>query len=205
MAYEDGVFINCPFDDAYRDLLRPLLFTVLYLGFTPRISLERTNSGEARFEKICELIAASKYAIHDLSRMEATQIGELFRLNMPFELGLDIGCRKFGGRRYRGKECLILEAKRYRYQAVISDLSNSDIATHANDPEEVVVQVRNWLSQRTGAGGDGASKIWGAFLDFNNYNDVDLVERGHSRQQIERLPIPELIERMETWVLSLHA
>lgn len=203
MAYAKSVFINCPFDDAYRDLLRPLLFTVLYLGFAPRISLERTNSGEARFEKLCELIAASKYAIHDLSRMQATTVGELFRLNMPFELGLDIGCRKYGGRRHANKECLILETKRYRYQAAISDLSNSDIAIHRDDPQEVVVQVRNWLAQRCQGSADGAAKIWGSFLDFNDYNDEDLVAHGHSRKQIAKLPIPELIDRMDNWVKSL--
>src|SRR5258706_1268554 len=95
MAFEESVFINCPFDEEYFPLLRPLLFTVIYLGLTPRIALERKNSGEARFEKICELIRESKYAIHDLSRMKAKKAGDLFRLNMPFELVLDAGCSKF--------------------------------------------------------------------------------------------------------------
>ncbi len=29
--FEKGVFINCPFDDEYRSLLRPLLFTIIYV------------------------------------------------------------------------------------------------------------------------------------------------------------------------------
>ena len=59
-------------------------------------------------------------------------MGEYFRLNMPFELGIDVGCRLFRNG-CGGKQCLILEAERYRYQAAISDLSNSDIAIHRND------------------------------------------------------------------------
>ncbi|MFL6236225.1 MAG: hypothetical protein ACJ76N_24045 [Thermoanaerobaculia bacterium] len=38
--FEKNVFINCPFDDGYRPLLRPLLFTILHLGFNPKIALE---------------------------------------------------------------------------------------------------------------------------------------------------------------------
>jgi len=31
-SYEWNVFINCPFDKEYFPLLRPLLFTIIYLG-----------------------------------------------------------------------------------------------------------------------------------------------------------------------------
>lgn len=95
MAFENNVFANCPFDDQFRPLLRPLLFSIHYLGFTPRIALERLDSAEPRIEKIVEVIEASKYSIHDLSRLRATTVGEFYRLNMPFELGIDFGCRRF--------------------------------------------------------------------------------------------------------------
>jgi hypothetical protein len=42
--FELNVFINCPFDEQYYPLLRPLLFTVVYLGFNPRIASERSDS-----------------------------------------------------------------------------------------------------------------------------------------------------------------
>jgi hypothetical protein len=72
MAFDDNVFINCPFDREYYGLLRPILFTVIYLGLQPRIALERSDSGEARIEKILELIQESKRyryqaALSDLS------------------------------------------------------------------------------------------------------------------------------------------
>src|SRR5262249_9498177 len=89
MAFNRNVFINCPFDDGYRILLRPLLFTVYRLGFQPRIALESRDSGRPRIDKLVELIRESQYAIHDLSRIQATNVGDFFRLNMPFELGVD--------------------------------------------------------------------------------------------------------------------
>jgi hypothetical protein len=90
------VFVNCPFDPEYLPLLRPLLFTIVYVGFIPRIASERSDSGENRVDKICALIAACRYSIHDLSRLRAAEIGELSRMNMPFELGIEYGCRVFG-------------------------------------------------------------------------------------------------------------
>jgi len=88
--FHNNVFINCPFDSEYYSLLRPLLFTVAYLRFTPRIALETFDSGETRIERICDLIRSSKYSIHDLSRLKATRKGEFYRLNMPFELGVGL-------------------------------------------------------------------------------------------------------------------
>ena len=146
MSFDRNVFVNCPFDETYKRLLKPLLFTVIYLKFTPRIALERLDSGEARINKIIAMITESRYAIHDLSRLRAERAGEFYRLNMPFELGVDVGCRLFKRGRWSTKKCLVLEAERYRYQAALSDLSNSDIAVHNSDPREMVSQVRNWLS-----------------------------------------------------------
>jgi len=80
-----NVFINCPFDSQYTKLLRPILFTVIYLGYNPRIASERSDSGEARFTKIRELISESKFSIHDISRLKAVKKLEYYRLNMPFE------------------------------------------------------------------------------------------------------------------------
>lgn len=56
MAFETNVFVNCPFDEKYLPLLRPLLFTVIYLGLKPRIALEAIDSGELRLTKIVGLI-----------------------------------------------------------------------------------------------------------------------------------------------------
>ena len=199
MGFDRNVFVNCPFDEEYLPLLRPLLFTIIYLGFAPRIALERLDSGETRIQKIISLLTESQYAIHDLSRLKAEKAGEYYRLNMPFELGLDVGCRLFGKGRWSKKRCLVLEAERYRYQAAISDLSNSDIGVHGNEPQEVVSEVRNWLNNNAGLQAPGPSTLWGAFVDFMSDNYDALKARGFSDRDIEKLPVNELMECIRMW------
>lgn len=202
MTFEKNVFVNCPFDEEYLPLLRPLLFTVIYLGLKPRIALEAIDSGELRLTKIVALIGESKFSIHDLSRSEAAAAGELYRLNMPFELGVDYGCRLFGRPRQRQKRTLVLEAKPHRYMASISDLSGADVECHDGEPYKVIGVVRNWLKSACLTKAAGPALISSAFTDFMAQNFDALVALGFSSQDIERLPVGELIERMEAWMAA---
>jgi hypothetical protein len=199
MPFEKNVFVNCPFDDAYRSILRPVLFAIVDLGFTPRIALESLNSGRPRFDKIVDLVKESRYAIHDLSRIQAATPGEYYRLNMPFELGLDVGCRLFRRGRWANKKCLILEAEPYRYQAGLSDLAGSDIAAHGNDPLKATAAVRDWLNTEARLHALGSDAIFGRFTDFMAHNYDALAARGYSASAIEALPVAELIDDMARW------
>jgi hypothetical protein len=202
LPFETNVFVNCPFDSGYTDILRPILFCVLALGFEPRIALERADSAETRITKIVELILESKFGIHDLSRLRATRKGEYFRLNMPFELGIDYGCRAFKGEPWSSKKLLILEAERYRFQAAISDLSGSDIAVHKNDPLSASNEVRNWLAQELGNATPGPAAIWARFNEFMADNYDALTARGYSQVDIVNQPIGELIVCMRDWLAA---
>ena len=204
MSYHKNVFFNCPFDEGYRPLLQPLLFTIAYLGFQPRIALEELDSGAPRIQRIVGLIKISRYAIHDLSRLQAKATDEYYRLNMPLELGLDVGCRLFGRGQHRLKRCLILEEQRYRYQAALSDLSGSDIGAHGGDPELLVTEVRNWLNSHARGQAAGPALIWRAFLDFKSSNYDALKLRGFSDGDVERLPVYELIAGIDRWVKDAH-
>lgn len=200
MGFGANVFVNCPFDADYRPLLNPLLFTIRYLGLRPRIALERSESGESRIAKIIELIEGPKYAIHDLSRLKANRKGEISRLNMPFELGVDWGCRQFGRGRLSDKKIVILEASRFTYQAALSDIAGSDIAAHRNEPEEVVSVVRNWLANQCRFSAPGKGKIWGAFTECMGQLHDDLRDRGFDPNDIENLPVSELLAYIGEWV-----
>ena len=200
MGFETNVFVNCPFDDQYRPILRPIIFVIVDLGMTPRITTESLNSGKARIGKILKLIEELKYAIHDLSRLQAEQAGEYYRMNMPFELGVDVGCQLFGQGNLADKRCLILEAERYRYQAALSDMSNSDIEAHRNEPELAAKHVRNWLNNEARLRAPGPKRIWSRFEDFMAANYVKLTDRGYSPEEVEGLTIPELIEDIQEWI-----
>jgi hypothetical protein len=199
-SFARSVFVNCPFDDDYIPLLRPLLFTLVYLRFKPRIALERSDAGEPRISHIILLIRESGLAIHDLSRMVARRVGEVFRFNMPFELGLDLGAKHYGGGALRGKKCLILDEEPYRYQAAISDLSNSRILSHGGLPAQVVRQVRYWLVQDVLHSGPSPTEIWNSFNYFMGHLYDTLTARGFSKRDIAGLTPCELLEYMERWV-----
>lgn len=143
--YERNVFINCPFDDEYKSLFYAIVFAVNDLGFQVKCAKDESNAGKSRIEKIQDLIAECKFSIHDLSRVDLDPVNNLPHFNMPFELGLDLGCRRYGKSYHQGKVVLVLETERYRYQKYISDLAGCDAVAHHDSDEEVIDHVRNWL------------------------------------------------------------
>jgi hypothetical protein len=151
-AYQQSVFINCPFDDQYKDLFDAAVFAVVDCGFTPRCAMEVTNSGQIRIEKIVGLIKACQFGIHDLSRTELDAVNGLPRFNMPFEFGIFFGAQRFGGGIQKKKNCLILDHTAYRYQKFISDISGQDIAIHSGDRTVLITKIRDWLSSAGVAG-----------------------------------------------------
>jgi hypothetical protein len=199
--FNSHVFINCPFDQEYIPLLRPLLFTVIFLGFTPRIASERFDSSENRINKICELIRESRYSIHDLSRLRAKKAGEYYRMNMPFELGIDYGSRYFGGKNLTAKKLLILERDKYEFQKALSDLSGVDIKKHNNEPNEVVRAVRNWFVETASLRrAPSPTVVWYKFNDFaSDFYDARK-EEGFSDKDLNMMPVPEYIDFISQWV-----
>ena len=198
--YEKNVFINCPFDKAYTPLLRPLLFTVVQLGFHPRIASERSDSGENRLSKICSLIDESKNSIHDLSRLKASAEGEFYRLNMPFEFGIDYGCRVLGEKQHAEKRFLVLAGDPFEYHRALSDASGIDIKYHNEEPAKIVRRVRDWFLETVGLLGiPSPTRMW---QDFNEFM-ADFYERrkseGFSGEDLTMMPVPELLDFMIQW------
>jgi hypothetical protein len=199
--WDKNVFINCPFDDQYLELLRPLLFTVVFLGYSPRIASERSDSLESRLDKICQLIRESQYAIHDLSRLRTRDIGEFSRMNMPFELGIEYGCRVFGSGRLGSKRCLILEKEPHDFRKALSDLAGIDIKSHNNEPVRAVRAVRNWFVETVGRTGvKSAGHIWYHFTDFTtDFYDRRKAE-GYSDDDLNMMPVAEYTNFIASWL-----
>jgi hypothetical protein len=139
------VFINCPFDVGFKPIFEAIVFAIYDLGFVARCSLEQDDAAEIRLAKLERIVEECKYGIHDLSAVALDVATGLPRFNMPLELGLFLGCKRFGGDRQRKKACLILDTDRYRYRAFISDISGQDIHAHSGQPHHAIVEVRNWL------------------------------------------------------------
>lgn len=143
--YEKNVFINCPFDDDYQPIFNAIVFAVNDMEFRPRSAKDESNAGKIRFNKIQDLIEECKYSIHDISRTEIDPATGLPRFNMPFELGLDLGCRRYGKPYHQEKVLLVLDEEPFRYRNSISDIAGQDPVAHGGDEGQVIKAVRDWL------------------------------------------------------------
>lgn len=146
---EDSVFINCPFTDDYRELFHSIIFTVLSCGFRPRTAMEAGDAGDIRLDKIIRLIAESPYSIHDLSAVKLDKKNRLPRFNMPFELGLVIGCKKVAGPKFARRPILVMERASYTTQKCLSDIAGQDLKAHSGSVTRIINIVRTWLLQQS--------------------------------------------------------
>jgi len=144
-AYQQGVFINCPFDPEYQSIFEAMVFAVSDCGFQPRCALEVDDGSQIRIEKIYRVIASCKFGIHDVSMTELDPAHQLPRFNMPLELGVFLGAKRYGQGKQKEKICLILDRESYRYQKFMSDIAGQDIRSHDGQPGAVISLVRNWL------------------------------------------------------------
>jgi len=96
-------------------------------------------------EKILKIISECRFGIHDISRTDLDGASNLPRFNMPLELGIFLGAKRFGRSEQRQKVGLVLDREKYRYQTFISDLSGQDIQAHGDNPKTAISIVRDWL------------------------------------------------------------
>ena len=183
-AYNISVFINCPFDDEYKPLFDAIVFTIQIAGFIPRSAREANNGADIRIDKILKIISECKYGIHDLSR---TGLGKssLPRFNMPFELGLDVACKKFGNTSQKQKRLLIMDKTPFRYLKFISDIRGQDIEGHNNSIKQIIMNVRNWLSTES------------------KKNDIPGGEYIYQRYRIFKRELPPLCKQLKITVEEL--
>lgn len=162
-----GVFINVPFDRRYKKLLDALVFAVHDCGFVARGAREADDGSQVRLDKLYDIIGQCRYGIHDLSRVTLDSVNRLPRFNMPLELGIFLGAKRFGGAAHSRKTCLILERKPYRYQIFCSDIGGQDIRAHNNDVRSAVSAVRDWLRVASKRGAlRGSQSMTNRYIQF---------------------------------------
>ena len=98
------IFINCPFTSDYTPFFEAITFATIYCGFSPRCALETDDASENRFQKICDIIADCRLGIHDISNTKLDRNNRLPRFNMPLELGLFLGAKRFGTKSLKSKK-----------------------------------------------------------------------------------------------------
>ena len=196
MPFETSVFVNCPFDIHFRPILDSILFCIVRAGLTPRLATETADAGDNRLDRICRLMRESRYSIHDLSRCQALRKGDIARLNMPFELGIDHGYRSSGDPDFATKRFLVLDEVPYRLQRAISDINGWDPSAHEGKQEKALKLVRNWLHQEAAAELPGGEMLSGEKLVFDEwkYGQPD-----QARTDIDGFSPFQIIAAMQRW------
>lgn len=198
--YDTSVFINCPFDSEFAPLLEVMLFCVVRSGLTPRLSSERLEAGESRLEKILELIQTCRFSIHDLSRGVASKKGEALRMNMPFELGLDMGRRRAPDAETNNKRFIVFENHPYELKKCLSDLNGVDVAFHRNDFLLVLRNLRDFIRVEAEKVLPGPSALEGEYYTFQGWMTEKKIYEGHTEDEAKELPTQERLEEMNNWV-----
>ena len=199
-SFERSVFVNCPFDEDFAPILQAIAFCLTDMGFHPRLAPENADNAANRLDRIVELIRGSRYGIHDLSRCKAAGAGEYARMNMPFELGLDHACARFGEGACANKSILILEQARFDYQKSLSDIAGWDIHAHDGDYIKAVRIVVSWLIRHAGADAIGPARIQGDYLAFQEWYWERELTRGASDEDIRTYPTVQMVAAMREWV-----
>lgn len=198
--FQSSVFINCPFDEDYAPILQAIAFCVTYLGFTPRLAPQNADNAANRLGRIEEIIRTSKYGIHDLSRCRAGGAGEFARMNMPFELGIDYACKRFGTGQLTDKCVLVLEERRYDYQKALSDIAGWDIEAHAGNYQHALKKVRGWLIRQAAAPNHGAALIESRYVAFQQWYWTRELAAGASDDDIREYPTVDVVDAMQEWI-----
>jgi hypothetical protein len=153
-----------------------------------------------RIDKICRIIGKSQYGIHDISKTELDPESHLPRFNMPLELGLFLGARKFGGRAHARKKTLIFDREMHRYQAFISDIAGQDIHSHEGNINRLIEQIAAWLRDEVGDPDvPGGRAIASEFERFRR----DLPRIGSAKHlEPEELTFKDLAAIAAIWILA---
>ncbi|MCW0219384.1 MAG: hypothetical protein OJI67_13750 [Prosthecobacter sp.] len=207
--FERQVFVNCPYSDDYRDLQRAIIFVLIQLGFEPRLAAQISNSGELRMGKIRQQIRECRHSIHDLSLVIAKKKGDSARMNMPYELGLDLGACWYGQSPLHSKVLLVLEQQHGSVKKALSDHAGFDLRTHEGKVDLLIREVRAHFYAHL------ASKADGIPADFPSYDDLLrewplfltwLQKRPdgtlRSEREIQAMEVAEFKDKVREWMKS---
>ncbi|WP_373487436.1 hypothetical protein [Blastomonas sp.] len=198
----DDVFINCPFDHQFNAIFNALIFTIYACGFRPRSARELDDGGQARLDKLYAIIEQCRYGILDLSRTELDNVFLLPRFNMPVELGIFLGAKRYGGKLQKDKRLIIFDIEQYRYQRFISDLAGMDIHAHSNDPSLAINEARNWLANVSRRKLPSGRNLIRAYHRFNH----DLPALAQALDfDVDALPYVDFERFVVTWLLEAKA
>lgn len=205
--FEHRVFVNCPYSADYRDMQRALIFTLMRLGFSPVLAAQVSDSGQHRMDKIRQQIRDCRHSVHDLSLVISSKKGEHARMNMPYELGLDLGARWYGGSPLDTKVLLVLERKRGSVKKALTDHAGFDLRTHEGRIDLLFQEVRAHFYAHLTAQPDGVRSRfpsydellaeWPLFLTWLQKRPDGTLR---SEKEISSMEVAEFKDKVRDWL-----
>lgn len=176
-------------------MLRAMLFVARFYGLEIKIASSDTDSKSNRLQRIIELMRESKFSVHDLSKLMSEKKKEYYRMNMPFELGLDYG---LGGDE---KVFLIFEDEAYKLKIALSDINGWDVRPHYNKPEQLILEFRKWIVANRELSEEqksfSSSDIWYIYNDFYG-KFSDFMTSHHMKE--EEISVSEYISHVDNFL-----
>src|SRR5579862_6569072 len=118
-AEKRSVFLNLPYDSAFRNLFLAYISGTSAFGLIPRATLELPG-GARRLDRITSLILSYRYSIHDMSRVQLDRTPPPTpRFNMPFELGLTVALERIA---IPGHAWIVCESRPFRLKKSLTDM-----------------------------------------------------------------------------------
>src|SRR5258708_17427358 len=143
-ARQESAFLNIPYDQQYESLYLAFIAGLCAFGLRPRATIE-IPSTRRRLERIVVLIRGCRYSFHDLSRVQLDRHSPATpRFNMPFELGLAVGCSLGANPKH---EWFVFESKHHRLEKSLSDLNGTDPHVHDGTAHGVLRALTNALTR----------------------------------------------------------
>jgi hypothetical protein len=105
--------------------------------------------GAMPWRGIRQLAPNSEFLLAAARSVSAARRHRRDSFNMPLELGLFLGAKRYGDPAQKRKKCLVLDVERFRYQKVMSDIAGQDIETHGGDARLLIDRVRAFLNSAT--------------------------------------------------------
>jgi len=136
----DRVFLNVPYDRAFQPLYLAYIVGLTQLGLVPVATLS-IPGGQARLDRIFDLIQSCRFSVHDLSRVQIRRtMPHTPRFNMPFELGLAVAWTKLHPERHT---FIAMESLRGRAGKSLSDMAQTDFNIHGGTAKGVMRELCN--------------------------------------------------------------
>jgi hypothetical protein len=152
-----------------------------------------------------KLIETSDFSIHDLCRNRPTSVDEPVRFNMPFELGLAMGCRRFGIGKHKRKKLLILDKDAHEYDKYIGDISGQDIFSHQEDPQILIEKIRNWIARLfPNQVIPFEQQIWNRYIQFRSDLEDTALNTANAPDTILALEHVDFMRFAKNWTSKLH-